>query len=832
MNADIPAQCKNGAESERLIFKYDKKTDTLWICPLDSDVDSIMLNDECRNAGAAKSIAFSGARRMAPVVAFDFPGCDKSSVLHRYNPRLEEGNLLCDAKDCAFISSAPYLGAMAATPECVIKKPIVTNPLPEFGTGKNLVVTLPNYKFAPVIAMGKDASTAKLCAKDASKIKVTATVKDASNKSATVSVVFAGSLGEKGCTANEVLADPAKKTDVSACSCGHNWMARFTPLQAGKYTLTFASSDKSVVMPTEPLAIEVQDKFYPDSDAQDKKTFYNRGILKDEGVGMSFSPSDSYSMLGVGKKAGLFKAVVTNAALDGCNTYDYLKTAKNAGFNAVTVDTEGGESVINDPVSAYRLTNWAEYAQTQGVALYYFLTSKPTAGANGLGTEFVLGGKNNVLLYKRAFAEQPNQNAPVSSPAKSLLEYNNGIIWRLEKKPTTNANGSSEVSRFPRAKGTNNGGNGNGGGTNNGNGGGTNNTNDSVALGGRTVTKGALAETTVENNGCIEEAALAEGASLFSLMQDSDCVTIKTETGRIADNTKLIAALDKMKTQGNVLANMQSCLSNASPKGKLKLQACASAKNNCLRLTRGEFSVEIMLDANGTVTTNPPTESGATCPASLVAATTTNNAGGNNNAGCVDKKTGLPITKKALADTPEKFDEEGIASFYGVPGEYPEGHVGACDVALSPSLMAAAHPKAGRSGGTAGMTEWCGKQVKVTNLDPASPSYQKSITVVINDNFPNPPTGRVIDLTTAAALALGFPKVGNLPDGLLKVGLTYSPTTANAVINNGGTNNGGTNNGGTNNGGTNNGGTNNGGTNNGGTNNGGTNNGGTTNGGT
>jgi rare lipoprotein A len=83
--------------------------------------------------------------------------------------------------------------------------------------------------------------------------------------------------------------------------------------------------------------------------------------------------------------------------------------------------------------------------------------------------------------------------------------------------------------------------------------------------------------------------------------------------------------------------------------------------------------------------------------------------------------------------------EEGIASHY----DRSSGSKVACGGPLNEGVMTAAH-----------RTLPCGTKVRVTNKKNG-----KSVTVMINDRGPFV-SGRVIDVTPAAARALGFSGLG------------------------------------------------------------------------
>lgn len=84
--------------------------------------------------------------------------------------------------------------------------------------------------------------------------------------------------------------------------------------------------------------------------------------------------------------------------------------------------------------------------------------------------------------------------------------------------------------------------------------------------------------------------------------------------------------------------------------------------------------------------------------------------------------------------------ESGICSWYGAPGEIPEGWPTGCQGhKFHRMAMAAAHK-----------TLPCGTKVRVTNLQ-----NKKSVVVVVNDRGPFTP-GRILDLTYAAAKHLDF----------------------------------------------------------------------------
>ena len=96
----------------------------------------------------------------------------------------------------------------------------------------------------------------------------------------------------------------------------------------------------------------------------------------------------------------------------------------------------------------------------------------------------------------------------------------------------------------------------------------------------------------------------------------------------------------------------------------------------------------------------------------------------------------------AIGGTCYAAGEEGVASVYS------EGQAVACGGRLATSAMTAAHKSLP-----------CGSKVKVTNK-----SNGKSVTVTINDRGPFV-AGRIIDLTPAAARALGIAGLGRVSVG-------------------------------------------------------------------
>jgi len=100
-------------------------------------------------------------------------------------------------------------------------------------------------------------------------------------------------------------------------------------------------------------------------------------------------------------------------------------------------------------------------------------------------------------------------------------------------------------------------------------------------------------------------------------------------------------------------------------------------------------------------------------------------------------------TEKRSANRPAKVQaepERGYAAFYS---QSLEGHKTACGGTYSSTQLTAAHPKLP-----------CGTKLRVTNLRNG-----KTVRVTVNDHGPTS-GDRIIDLSYAAAQALGFIKQG------------------------------------------------------------------------
>jgi rare lipoprotein A len=116
-------------------------------------------------------------------------------------------------------------------------------------------------------------------------------------------------------------------------------------------------------------------------------------------------------------------------------------------------------------------------------------------------------------------------------------------------------------------------------------------------------------------------------------------------------------------------------------------------------------------------------------------------------AGAAVAAAGILVPAYANADEPTS--QECVSSWYGAPGEIPDGWPTASGEPFDPNALAAAS-----------RTLPFGTQVRVTNL-----ANGKSVDVHINDRGPfMDPDHRCIDLTRGS-----FEQIGSLDDGLINV---------------------------------------------------------------
>jgi hypothetical protein len=622
-----PASFKDAAHSKYFAYKYEAEKKKLWLYRLDTDADSVKVNGECYNFVGAKvkGLTMSPTAANANITVYDSAGCDRTEG----NFVLERGAVTCggESDKCDYTEGAVVdeNGNVTVSPfACELKTTPVMNPLPSFEGDASVAVSSPNYIYAPVTILIKGGLAAPVCGDAAAEYKIVAEVTPpGSTKSMTVDAVFNGNiggseecsdvavLGSGGQTVSKLPKEKAecegtmvnglwkngkcvcpegtKETEIAAhveegwamigvceagtpettdtlaqCECGDIWMVKFTPTNAGDHKIVLKAEGEGLTLKETKATASVGPDPYFHS-LHSPESIYLKGLLsRDEDDGeMRFSNGESFVMLGLGRRQELFGKIIENGTIgkENCHIYEYARYAGQLGLNTVSVDpgADAAEALLN-PVSAFRMMNFIEYSHTQGVAIYYYLNK---------------GLEQQALSYDQTF---------------NLFEYNNAVVWRVEKESEEAvrkvAPPGAVIAVMPAAP-----------------------TRKPFGAGAFGVEEGDptfCAEG--KNTGATMAtffAALKKGLACWTWEADSsDLPWDQIDPQNFTDAAGVREAIEQAL----------ECLDGAgTPEGSLTVGACASNAEECVKFTKNDFWSEVSF-TDGEITYNPEPETPGDCP--------------------------------------------------------------------------------------------------------------------------------------------------------------------------------------------------------------------------